>query len=169
MTEVSVMIEGGKATPAAPLGPALGPLGVNIVDVVQQINEKTKAFVGMKVPVKIMVDSKKNVEIEVGSPPISSIIKKELNIQKGAGNPKTEQMGSLSFDQIKKIAEMKGDSMNSTELEKNMREVIGACNSMGVWVEGKPAKQVQEEIDSGQHLDLFKTTTQKHIKQGKKH
>src|SRR3989344_3297049 len=164
MAEISVMIEAGKATPAAPLGPALGPLGVNIVEVVAQINEKTKAFLGMKVPVKIKVDSKKNEKIEVGTPPVSSIIKKELNLDKGAANPKTEQKGNLSFEQIKKIAEMKTDSMNSSELEKSMREVIGACDSMGVFVQGKRAKEIQHEIDDGQHKDWFKTKTQKHGK-----
>lgn len=168
MGEISVMVDAGKATPAAPLGPALGPLGVNIVQVVQQINDKTKAFAGMKVPVKIKVDSKKNVEIEVGSPPVSSMIKKELNIEKGAGNPKSEQKGNLSFAQVQKIAEMKTDSMNSFELEKSMREVIGACDSMGVWIEGKRAKDIQFEIDQGLHKNVFKTTTKKHVKKNRK-
>lgn len=165
MAEISVMVDAGKATPAAPLGPALGPLGVNIVQVVAQINERTKAFAGMKVPVKILVDSKKNVEIEVGTPPTSSIIKKELGLEKGAANPKTEQKGNLSFEQVKKIAEMKTDSMNSTDLEKSMREVIGACDSMGVFIEGKRAKEIQAEIDDGKHAQWFKTMTQKHVKQ----
>ncbi len=164
MTEISVMIEGGKATPAPPLGPALSPLGINVVQVVAQINEKTKAFAGMKVPVTIKVDSKKNVEIEVGTPPVSAIIKKELKLEKGAANPKTENKGNLSFEQVKTIAEMKTDSMNSSEIEKSMREVIGACDSMGVFIEGKRAKAIQKEIDEGKHSQWFKTKTQKHSK-----
>jgi large subunit ribosomal protein L11 len=146
------------------LGPALGPLGVNIVQVVAQINEKTKAFSGMKVPVTIKVDSKKNIEIEVGTPPVSSIIKKELKLEKGAANPKTENKGNLSFAQVKAIAEMKTDSMNSSEVEKSMREVIGACDSMGVYIEGKRAKEIQKEIDQGLHAQWFKSKTQKHAK-----
>lgn len=164
VAEIAVMVEAGKATPAAPLGPALGPLGVNIVEVVAKINEKTKAFTGMKVPVTVKVDSKKNVEIEVGTPPVSSIIKKELKLEKGAANPKAEHKGTLSFEQVKAIAEMKTDSMNSSDLEKSMREVIGACDSMGVHIEGKRAKLIQKEIDEGKHPQWFKSRTQKHSK-----
>ncbi|MFH0955565.1 MAG: 50S ribosomal protein L11 [Candidatus Micrarchaeota archaeon] len=165
MAEISVMVDAGKATAGAPLGPALGPLGVNIVQVVAEINEKTKAYVGMKVPVKIKVDGKKNVEISVGSPPTSSLIKKELGIETAAANPKTDIKGNMTLEQVKKIAEMKIDAMNSTDLEKAMREVIGQCNSMGVTVEGKHAKEFQNEIDSGLQTDSFKTITNKKAKQ----
>jgi large subunit ribosomal protein L11 len=155
MAEVKVMVDAGKATPAAPLGPALGPLGINIVAVVEKINAQTKAFIGMKVPVKIMVDSKKNVEIEVGTPPTSAIIKKELGIETAAANPKTENKGNLTLDQVKKIAEMKGEKMNSTAVEKSMREVIGTCDSMGVYVEGKRAKDTMKDIDAGKFPKYF--------------
>ncbi|MCR4369244.1 MAG: 50S ribosomal protein L11, partial [archaeon] len=77
MAEISALIEGGKATAGAPLGPALGPLGVNIGEIVAKINEKTKSYAGMKVPVTIEVDSKKHYEITVGSPPTSALITKE--------------------------------------------------------------------------------------------
>lgn len=149
MADIKVMVEGGKATAAAPLGPALGPLGVNIGEIVSQINAKTKAFAGMKVPVTISVDAKKNFDIQVGSPPTSALIVKELGAAKGAANPKTETVGNLSLEQVKKIAEMKSDNMNSFTIEKNMREVIGTCNSMGVTVEGKRAKELQKEIAEG--------------------
>ena len=80
---VEALVPGGKANPGPPLGPALGPLGVNIKEVVEKINEKTRDYNGMQVPVKIIVDDKKNVEIEVGTPPTASLIMKELGIQKG--------------------------------------------------------------------------------------
>lgn len=165
MAEISVMVDAGKATAGAPLGPALGPLGVNIVQVVAEVNEKTKAYVGMKVPVKIHVDGKKNVEISVGSPPTSSLIKKEIGIETAAANPKTDIKGNLTLEQVKKIAEMKIDAMNSTDLEKSMREVIGQCNSMGVTIEGVHAKEFQGQIDDGQHQAHFKHTTNKKAKQ----
>ncbi len=155
MPEIKVMIEGGKATPAAPLGPALGPLGVNIVQIVEKINAQTKAFAGMKVPVKISVDSKKNVEIEVGSPPVSALIKKELGIETAAANAKTEQKGNLTMAQVKKIAEMKFEKMNSFVLPKAMKEVIGTCDSLGIWVEGKRAKDTLKEIEKGEFKEYF--------------
>lgn len=154
MPEVSVMVDAGKATAAAPLGPALGPLGVNIGEIVKQINEKTKGFAGMKVPVKIIVDSNKNIELKVGSPPTSALIKKELNIPKGSGNP-LEPVGNLALDQIKKIAEMSLDKLNSTSVKKAANEVMGVCNSMGVNVNGKRARLVIQEVNEGQHDALF--------------
>ncbi len=155
MAEIKVMVDAGKATPAAPLGPALGPLGVNIVQVVEKINAQTKGFAGMKVPVKIIVDSKKNVEIEVGSPPVSAIIKKELGIETAAANPKTENKGNLTMEQVKKIAEMKIDKMNSFLVPKAMKEVIGSCDSMGVYVEGKRAKETIKDIEAGKFEKYF--------------
>lgn len=154
MGEVSVMVDAGKATAAAPLGPALGPLGVNIGEVVKEINEKTKSYAGMKVPVKIIVDSKKNFQVKIGSPPTSALIKKELNLKKGSGNPK-EPVGDLTLEQVKKIAGMKLDGINATSLKKASNEIMGACDSMGVTVNGKRAKLVILEVNSGQHDSLF--------------
>ena len=131
MSEISVMIEAGKATAAAPLGPALGPLGVNIGDVVAKINEKTKAFAGVKVPVKINVDpSTKSFEISVGSPPTAALIKKELNIKKAASNPKTEAVANMSFEQLKKLAELKLDLGGTTV--PGMRNRNSGGNVQGV-------------------------------------
>lgn len=150
MADISVLVEAGKATAAAPLGPALGPLGVNIAAIVQQINEKTKGFAGMKVPVRISIDSKKNFEIFVGSPPTSALIKKELGLEKGSGNPK-EPVGNLSLDQLLKIVEMKRDNSGASETKALASEVAGVCNSMGVTIEGKKAQAFQKEIKEGVH------------------
>ena len=155
MAEISVLIEGGKATAAAPLGPALGPMGVNIGDIVNQINEKTKGYSGMKVPVKITIDSSKNVEISIGSPPTSALIKKELGIAKGTDNPKENFVADMKMDQVKNVAEMKLDNLISYTLKSAMKEVIGTCNSLGVTIDGKPAKQVQREIRHGDYASYF--------------
>jgi len=156
MPEISVLIEGGKATAAAPLGPALGPMGINIGEVVNQINEKTKGFAGMKVPVKVIIDSgTKEFEIEVGSPPTSALVKKEAGIDKAAGNPKTDVAGNLSIDQVKKIAEMKLDNLTSQDLKAAVKEVVGACDSMGITIDGKKARQVQKEIKEGKYDSAF--------------
>ncbi|MDO8537330.1 MAG: 50S ribosomal protein L11 [archaeon] len=158
MPEISVMIEGGKATPAAPLGPALGPLGVNILKVVEEINEKTKSYAGMKVPVKVIVDSaKKTFEIEVGSPPTSSLIKKELKAEKGSANPKTTKIGNMSFEQLLAVAKMKIDSLNSYKLKKACNEVAGTCQSMGVTIEGKIGSEIIKEINEGKFDSQIKT------------
>ncbi len=152
MPEISVLVEGGKASAGAPLGPALGPLGVNIGEIVNSINEKTKNYNGMKVPVKVIVDSgTKEFDIKVGSPPASALIKQELGIDKAAQNPKTEVVGNLSMDQVVKIAKMKMDDLASSEIRSAAREIIGACNSMGVTVDGKKAKIVQGLIVAGKY------------------
>jgi large subunit ribosomal protein L11 len=147
--EVSVMVEGGKASPAAPLGPALGPLGVNIPAIVKEINEKTKDYAGMKVPVKIKIDSKKNFSVSVGSPPVSSLILKEAKAEKGSGNPKTEFVGNLSIEQVIKIAKMKSSSLSSYNLKAQVSEVMGSCNSLGVTVEGKRGKEAIKDLKQG--------------------
>lgn len=152
MPEVKVVIEGGKATPAAPLGPALGPLGVNVADIVAEINEKTKNFAGMKVPVTVDVDVKtKGFQIEVGIPPVSALLIKEANVPKGAGNPKLQPVGNLTFEQIKKVAEMKLGSLGATEMKTAVREVAGSCVSVGLTIEGKPAKEFVKELLAGVH------------------
>jgi len=152
MTDIKVLVEGGKASAGAPLGPALGPLGVNIGEVVSQINEKTKAYAGMKVPVTVSVDaSSKTFEISVGSPPTSALIKKEISLDKGSGNPKADFVGDISMDQIKKVAEMKLEKLASHTMKSAAKEIVGVCNSMGVKVDSKPAKQVQTEIAEGKY------------------
>ncbi|MFH1588064.1 MAG: 50S ribosomal protein L11 [Candidatus Diapherotrites archaeon] len=156
MPEISAMVEGGKATAGAPLGPALGPMGVNIGKVIEKINEKTKAFNGMKVPVKVIIDKKtKSFEVEVGSPPASSLIKGELKAAKGSGKPNLEKIGNLSIEQVKKLSEMKQASLSSTNLKKSAAELIGTCNSMGVTIEGMDAKEAQEKLRKGEWDSYF--------------
>lgn len=156
MPKIKAMIEGGKATAGAPLGPALGPLGVNIGQVVAKINEQTKKFEGMTVPVEVDVDSsKKTFEIYVGSPPTSALIKKTANAQKGAANAKTDRMGNLTMAQVKTIAESKGEKMSSYVPKKMAKEVIGTCDSMGITVEGKRAKEIMKDVDEGKYDSIL--------------
>jgi large subunit ribosomal protein L11 len=154
--KLDVLVDGGKATPGPPLGPALGPMGVNVIQVVNAINEKTKAFTGMKVPVTLIVDSKtKTFEIKVGTPPVSALIIKELGIEKGSGSPKSTKVGNLTVEQVQKIAEMKKDSMLGKDKKSRFREVVGTCVSMGVTVDGKDPKVVMKDIDQGAYKGLF--------------
>jgi len=148
MADINVLVEAGKATAAAPLGPALGPLGVNIGEIVNQINEKTKGYAGMKVPVKISIGSNKNFEISVGSPPTSALIKKELKLEKGSGNPK-QTVGNLTIEQLVKTAKMKIENSNATTIKSVSKEIVGVCDSMGITIEGKSARAMQKEIAEG--------------------
>jgi large subunit ribosomal protein L11 len=148
--KLEVLVDGGKATPGAPLGPALGPLGVNIVEIIKAINDKTKAFEGMKVPVTLVVDPKtKAYTITVGTPPTSALITKEIGIEKGSGDAGKTRVGNLTLAQAAKIANMKTDVMQGKGLKPRVLEVVGTCVSMGVTVEGKPAKEMAKEIKAG--------------------
>jgi large subunit ribosomal protein L11 len=159
MTEkIEALVEGGKASAGPPLGPALGPLGVNIMDIINTINDKTKQFDGMKVPVKVIVDPKtKNFEIEVGTPPASSLIFKELGLEKGSGSAGTHKIGNLTVDQAIKIAKMKQDNLLGKELKHKTKEVIGTCVSIGVTVEGKKPQEIQKAIDEGEYDSKFQS------------
>lgn len=151
-TTIKSLVEGGKATPGPPIGPALGPLGVNIGQIVAKINEKTAAFEGMKVPVKIIIDKKtKQFEIEVGSPPVSALIRKELGLDKGAKTTGTEVVGNLTFAQALELAKLKSSAMMAKGLKTAVKEILGTCLSMGVTIDGKDAREVQREIDEGKH------------------
>ncbi len=147
---VRVMIEGGKATPGPPLGPALGGLGLNIGQVVKEINEKTKEYAGMKVPVEIEVDLETRAfEVRVGTPPTSMLILRELGAEKGSSDPSSKKIGDLKMDQVVKIAKTKLEDANTKDLKKVVKQVIGTALSMGVTIEGKDPREVQKEIDSG--------------------
>jgi len=147
---VEILIDGGKATPGPPLGPAIGPLGINMMQVVEQINQKTADFDGMKVPVKIIVDSAtKEFEVEVGTPPTTALIMDELKIEKGSQDPGVDKVADLKMEQALKIARMKFDTLLSPDYKNAAKEIIGTCVSMGITVEGKDPREVQKEVDEG--------------------
>jgi len=149
---VEALVAGGQATAGPPLGPALGPLGVNVLAIVNKINEVTKDYAGMKVPVKVIVDTEtKEFEVTVGTPTTSALIVSELKIEKGSGSPKAQKVGNLSMEQVVRIAKLKQAELLSTSLKTSVKEVLGSCVSMGVTVEGKDPKEVQKEIDEGKH------------------
>ncbi len=147
---IEVLIEGGKATAAPPLGPALGPTGVNIGLVITEINKKTADMKGMQVPVKVSIDTAtKEFNIEVGTPPAAALIKKEAGIEKGAGNPLREKVADLLIEQIIKIAKIKESALLGKELKQKVREIVGTCQSMGILVEGMPAQDALKAIAEG--------------------
>ena len=150
--KVEVLVEGGKATPAPPLGPSLSPLKVNVGQVVAKINEKTAAFNGMQVPVKVIVDTeKKTFEIEVWMPPVTSMIKKEMNAKILAKVTESgrELPGSISLEKVISIAKSKEDSMLGRDFKSKVKQVLGTCLSGGVTVNGKDPREIIKEIDEG--------------------
>lgn len=155
--QIESLINGGKATAGPPLGPALGPLGVNVLQIVNRINELTKSYAGMKVPVKVIVDvDTKDFEVEIGTPTTSALIIKELGIEKGSGTPNTEKVGNLSLEQTLKIAEMKIKNTYAKDTKGALKEVLGTMVSMGVTIDNKDPREVQKEIDDNKHEALFK-------------
>jgi large subunit ribosomal protein L11 len=153
---IEAIVNGGQANAGPPLGPSLGPLGVNIVAIVNKINEVTKAYAGMKVPVKIAVDPEdKSFEITVGTPTASALIVAELKIEKGSGTPNSVKVGDLTMEQIVKIAQIKAPQLLAPTTKKAAKELLGTCVSMGVTVEGKDPREIQKEIDEGNYDKIF--------------
>lgn len=152
---VEALIDGGKATAGPPLGPALGPTGVNTGEVIAKINEKTKAFSGMKVPVKVTVNDDKTFDIKIGTPPTSALIKSELGLASGSGNPRTTKVADMSMEQIKKIADMKQDNLIGANQKARVLEIAGSCVSVGVSIDGKDPKVFQKDVKAGLYNDQF--------------
>jgi len=154
---ISALVSGGEASAGPPLGPALGPMGVNVLQVVNTINEKTKDFPSMKVPVKVEVDSEtKKFTVEVGIPPTAALVAKEAGITKGSGASGSNFAGDLSIASAVKIAKMKIEGSYAKDVKGAVKEVLGSCVSMGIKVEGKPAKEIYADISAGKHDDLLK-------------
>jgi large subunit ribosomal protein L11 len=149
-TTINALVVGGEANAGPPLGPALGPLGVNVMMIVKGINDKTKDYSGMRVPVKIIVDPEtKEFEIEVGVPTTSALIAKETKIEKGSGTPNTELVGNLSLDMVLKIARAKQGQSYGKVMKSVVREVAGSCTSMGIKIEDKDPRVFQKELGEG--------------------
>ncbi len=153
---VELLVSGGQANAGPPLGPALGPLGVNVMMIVNRINELTKDYSGMKVPVKVVVDpDTKDFEVTIGTPTASALIVSELKVEKGSATPHTAKVGNLTIDQVIRIAKMKRPELLSKTLKSAAKEVLGVCVSMGVTAEGKDPREVQKEIDAGKHDEII--------------
>ncbi|MDN5358182.1 MAG: large subunit ribosomal protein [Candidatus Diapherotrites archaeon] len=149
--ELRFLVPGGKATPGPPIGPALGPLGVNAGKVVADINKATAKFAGMMVPVILKIDpATKEYEIEVGTPPTSALALKKIGKEKGASNPGSEVVGNMTLNDVIEIAKEKLPEMNTTSLRSAVLTVLGTLVSAGINVDGKHPKEVQRAIKAGE-------------------
>ena len=135
VTQIKLQAPGGKATPAPPIGPALGQHGVNIGQFVSQFNEKTREMMGVTIPVVISVYSDRTFEFELKSPPAAVLLRQEAGIAKGSGVPNKTKVGTVTKAQIRKIAESKMADLNAFDLDQAGKMIEGTARSMGIVVE----------------------------------
>ena len=131
---IKLQIPAGKATPAPPVGPALGGSGINIMQFVKEFNDRTADMAGMTIPVVITVNKDKSFSFITKVPPVAVLIKKAINLNKGSGKPNKEKVAKITKDQIKAIAEQKMPDLNAASLEAAMSMVKGTARSMGIIV-----------------------------------
>ncbi len=134
-SEVKLIISAGEATPAPPIGPSLAPHGINIGEFCSRFNELTKEFKGMQIPVIITVYDDRTFDLTLKKPPVSSLIKKYLKIEKGSSEAGRKFVGKLTKDDVRKIAEEKLPDLNTDNLEQAMKIIEGTARSMGIKVE----------------------------------
>ena len=156
MPELKLLVQGGNASITPAMAQTLGPAGFDLNKIIQEVNEKTKAFKGMKVPVNIEVDmNTKTYEIIVGTPPVSAIIKEKLGLKKAASDQK-QPVGNLTFEELLEIAKMKLDTLNTSKLENAIKTVAGTCLSMGITIDGMNAKDFLRKFEKGEYDQKWK-------------
>lgn len=149
---IKLLVEGGSMKPGAALSQKLGPIGVNINEVIQKVNEATKGFNGMKVPVELDIDpNTKALETKVFSPPVSELLKKELGVEKASGRQKVILTGNISFEQIVNVAKTKLPNLLCKDLRSAVKTVVGSCVSLGLLIDNKPAVEIEQDIEEGKY------------------
>ena len=137
---VKVAPQAGQATPAPPVGMALGPHGVNIMEFCKAYNAATESQRGNVVPVEITVYEDRSFDFKLKTPPAAKLLLKAAGIKKGSGVPHTDKVGSVTWDQCKEIAQTKFEDLNARDIENGARIIAGTARSMGITVDGVPAK-----------------------------
>jgi large subunit ribosomal protein L11 len=154
---VKALVTGGSASGGPPIGPAVGPTGINIKDVVDAVNEKTMLFKGLTVPVRIECDPEtKQFEIFVETPSTASLLLKELGIEKGSINSSENKAGDLTIEQVVNVANAKKDIFLAKTFKSAVKTVLGTALSVGATVEGEDPRVVQKKIDDGEYDDRIK-------------
>jgi large subunit ribosomal protein L11 len=133
---VKLQIPAGKATPAPPIGPALGQHGVAIMNFCKEYNERTQSMAGQIVPVVITIYEDRSFTFITKTPPAADLLRKAAGVEKGAGNPKADKVGKVSSTQVREIAELKMQDLNAVDVDGAMKQVAGTARSMGITVEG---------------------------------
>ncbi|MCY0868857.1 MAG: 50S ribosomal protein L11 [Desulfurococcus sp.] len=153
---IRVMVEGGRATPGPPLGPTLSPYKLNIQEVVKAINDATRDFEGLTVPVEIVIDTEtKKFQVRVGIPTTTALLMKEAGVKQPTGDPGHQKIGNISFEQAVKIAILKKDSLTAKTLKAAVKTILGSARSIGITVDGKDPREIQKLIDTGAYDEIL--------------
>ena len=154
MVLIKLLVEGGKMSPGPAVAQQLGPMGINMGQVISDVNDATSEFKGVTVPVHLTVDPKtKQFSIKVLSPPTSELIKKELKIEKASGARMKQKVGNLAIEQVISVAKSKHSSMLSNDFIATVKSVVGTCQALGVLIESKETKEILEEIAEGKYKE----------------
>ena len=154
---IKLLVDGGAMQPGPALAQKIGPLGLNVGQIIQQVNDATKDFKGLKVPVEISVEpSTKKIDVSVSSPYVSELLKRELGLEKGSGLQKKQKIANASIEQIISIAKTKQNDLLCRDLKSSVKTIIGTCVSLGVLVENQPASEVGRLIDEGKFAEEIK-------------
>ncbi|MBD3214914.1 MAG: 50S ribosomal protein L11 [Candidatus Lokiarchaeota archaeon] len=149
---VKALVTGGSASGGPPIGPAVGPTGINIKDVIDKINEETQMFKGLSVPVRIICDPEtKQFEIFIETPSTASLLMKELGASQGSSNCIEEKIGDLTLEQIKSVVEAKKDTFLEKTYKAAVKSVLGTALSVGATIEGEDPRTIQQRIDNGEY------------------
>ncbi len=147
---IKLLIDGGNMTPGPAVAQQLGPMGINMGKVISEVNEATKEFKGMKVPVELNIDEKtKEFTVSTSSPPTSELLKKELGLEKGTPDHKKQKMGNASIEEIIKVTKVKYPGMLEKEFKSAVKSVLGTCASIGIFVESKEPLELIKEVSQG--------------------
>jgi large subunit ribosomal protein L11 len=154
---VKALVTGGSASGGPPIGPAVGPTGINIKDVVDEVNAKTMVFKGLTVPVRIECDPEtKQFEIFVETPSTASLLLKELGAEKGSSANLEQRIGDLTLEQVMSVARAKKEIYMDRTFKKSVKSVLGTALSIGATVEGEDPRIIQKKIDEGAYDDRIK-------------
>ena len=154
---VKALVTGGSASGGPPIGPAVGPTGINIKDVVDAVNEKTMLFKGLTVPVRIECDPEtKQFEIFVETPSTASLLLKELGTEKGSSNSSEEKIGDLTLEQVINVTNAKKDIFLDKTFKTAVKTVIGTALSIGATINGEDPREIQKKIENGEYDDMIK-------------
>lgn len=150
------IVEGGKATPGPPIGPTLSPYKINVVEVVNAINNATKDYEGLPVPVEVTIDTDtRKFEVKVGIPTTTALLMKAAGAKEPTGDPAHKKIGDVSFEDIVKIAILKKEQLSAKSLKSAVKTILGSARSIGVTVDGKDPKEVTRLVDQGHYDDVL--------------
>ncbi|MCK4649942.1 50S ribosomal protein L11 [Candidatus Pacearchaeota archaeon] len=154
MAIIKLLVEGGNMTPGPAVAQQLGPMGINIGQVISDINAATQEFKGVTLPVHLTIDpDTKEVSIKVLSPPTSELIKKELGIEKASSARLKQRVGNFAIEQVIAVAKAKHDSMLSNDFMATLKSVIGTCQALGILIENKETREIMQEINEGKFAE----------------